>query len=339
MILSQNEWDPLTTVVVGYPVNSKIPEMDDSLRLINYGHELDSEKLPPSGSIPAEIIEETREDIDKIGEFLFSIEVSFNDIPLMEVCFPNAEVNPGYGHFTPRDTLFFYKDLSIVCPSPLRARKNEVRGWKHYLNDPVDADIERHEPYIHRKDDLYDKNSLRKQNILAVTEAEPAFEGCNILKANDTVFYLVNNRANKKGAALLQEILGNRAKVCVIENLCKHTRLNNIMSFLNEGLLIADPSIVKDKSQLPKELQKWDIIWAPDEQIVETHEFDFDPRIKTNVNVFMINPKLAMIDENQPELAKLLNSKGIDVHLTRLRNQKILRGGLHSVILDHDRGL
>lgn len=336
MILSKNEWDPISTVVIGYPVNAQIPEMDDSLRLINYAHVLDPAELPPNRTYTDPVVEETREDIDNIAEFLSKLECK----TLMEVCFPNTEVKPGYNHFCPRDVLFLYKDLSIVCPSPLRARKNDERAWRPHLENPVDDYIiERHVPNILRSDKLYDKNSLRKNNISALTEHEAAFEGSNILKANDTIYYLVNNRANKAGAVLLQEILGDRAKVVVIENLCKHTRLNNIMSFLNEGLLLADPTIIKDKSQLPKELQKWDIIWAPEEKQVELHDTDFDSTIKTNVNVFMLNTKLAMIDENQTELASLLKNKGIDVHLTRLRNQKILRGGLHSVLLDHDRGI
>jgi hypothetical protein len=53
-----------------------------------------------------------------------------------------------------------------------------------------------------------------------------------------------------------------------------------------------------------------------------------------DMNVFSINPNLAVVDGNQTGLMKLLESHGIDIVPLKLRHAKMLGGGFHCVTLD-----
>ena len=52
------------------------------------------------------------------------------------------------------------------------------------------------------------------------------------------------------------------------------------------------------------------------------------------MNVFMVNPTLAVVNEQQLPLIRLLNSHGIDTAPVPLRHCRTLSGGLHCVTLD-----
>jgi N-dimethylarginine dimethylaminohydrolase len=52
------------------------------------------------------------------------------------------------------------------------------------------------------------------------------------------------------------------------------------------------------------------------------------------MNLLMVRPDLAVVDANQTELVRLLESKGITVLPRRLRHSRVLGGGFHCVTLD-----
>lgn len=332
-----NEWNNIVSVFIGSVTNSNFPEIDSSLRLINLSQENDAEKFPTADQIlGGEFLDETRQDLDNLADFFISAG--------LEAIRPNVEVKSTYNYFTPRDLLFVYDDIMLVCPTPLRYRAEEFRGYRtelidnwNFLPKGISQDFEYkfYSPAVARSEKSYNHNSLKDKTILALNENEPLFEACNILKANDHVFYLVNNRANLAGARLLQDILGDKAKVVVIENLCKHTKLNNCISFIREGLLMINPHVVQSKEQLPKQLKSWDVITAPTEAPYDQPHFD--KSVYTNMNLFMVRPDLAIVESQQIELAKLLEQNKIEVKLMRIRNTKRFGGNLHSIILDHDR--
>jgi N-dimethylarginine dimethylaminohydrolase len=52
------------------------------------------------------------------------------------------------------------------------------------------------------------------------------------------------------------------------------------------------------------------------------------------MNAFSINPNLAVVDQHQSALIKLLEKHGIDVIPLKLRHSKMLGGGFHCITLD-----
>ena len=60
---STNEWDPLKKVIVGVADYARIPEMDKSLRHINYADRQDVSDVI-SGLYPKQVIDEANEDLE-----------------------------------------------------------------------------------------------------------------------------------------------------------------------------------------------------------------------------------------------------------------------------------
>jgi hypothetical protein len=48
----------------------------------------------------------------------------------------------------------------------------------------------------------------------------------------------------------------------------------------------------------------------------------------------LVAPVLAIVDQNQPNLVSLLESRGVTVVPRRLRHSRVLGGGFHCVTLD-----
>ena len=61
--MSYNEWDPLKKVIVGVADNAKIPDIDISLRCVNYADKKDETEII-KGPYPQKVIDETNEDLD-----------------------------------------------------------------------------------------------------------------------------------------------------------------------------------------------------------------------------------------------------------------------------------
>jgi len=171
---------------------------------------------------------------------------------------------------------------------------------------------------------------------LAITEHEPAFDAANIIKANDHILYLVSNTGNKKGGHLLQDILGNRAKVHMVEDIYAFSHIDSTVTFLREGLMLLNPSRIKDKNQLPKPFQSWDVIWSPQPVVDPNAKGMCSPWVLT-VNLASINENLVCIEENQIELRKELAKHKIESIGLPGRHSITLGGGFHCVTLDLDR--
>jgi N-dimethylarginine dimethylaminohydrolase len=53
-----------------------------------------------------------------------------------------------------------------------------------------------------------------------------------------------------------------------------------------------------------------------------------------DMNLFSVNPNLAVVDQDQTGLIKLIEKHGIDVIPLKMRHAKMLGGGFHCVTLD-----
>lgn len=315
-----NEWSPLKKVIVGVADGARHPKIDLSVRIVN-NCEIQDENDIPSGLFDQQIIDEANEDLDKFVDVLVSQNI--------EVLRPN-KTQPEYYNFCPRDSVFLYDDITIATPMPTKPRKDEWKAFGHHLNNVINIDCSHSE-------ELYNPNAIGPvDGVLAITEHEPAFDAANIIKANDHILYLVSNTGNKKGAHLLQEHLGNRATVHMVEDIYAFSHIDSTVTFLREGLMLLNPSRVKDKTQLPKPFQSWDVIWSPEPVVDPTVKGMCSPWVLT-VNLASINENLVCIEENQIELKRALEKHKIDSIGLPGRQSIALGGGFHCVTLDLDR--
>jgi N-dimethylarginine dimethylaminohydrolase len=244
---SQNEWDNLKKVIVGVADYARVPEVDLSVRTINYADREDVSDVPV-GIYPQQVIDEANEDLEVLSDFLCDLGV--------EVLRPNRTPTDYY-NFCPRDVIFTHKDLTLVTPMPMRCRKDAWKPLIRHLGTTLIV------PCKHQ-DDLYNEGCVGDKDTLALTEVMPAFDAANVLRANDDVLYLVSNSGNVTGANFLQGVLGDRAKVHLLQGVYSYMHIDTTIAFLREGLMLLNPERIKDVNVLPEPFRNWDVVWCPE---------------------------------------------------------------------------
>ena len=325
-MLSRNEYSQLKTVIVGDATGAKIPKHDISLRCVNFADRSKESDLPMQGLYPQQVIDEANEDIDIFIDFLQGEKIN--------VLRPDQEHDPEYYTYCPRDTVFVHGDNVVYTPMSLRARANEHRAYDKLFDG---YDTVRHHITIEREDSLYNLGCVGNPEVLALHETEPCFDAANILKHNDDLYYLVSNSGNRKGADALQEIVGQSTRVHTIEEVYSYMHLDSTIAFLREGLLLVNPSRIKDKSQLPLPLRNWDIINAPDPVDIGHYPGHCNASPWINVNLFSINESLVVLEEHQQNLRKELARHNIDSAMLPMRHARTLGGCFHCITVDVER--
>lgn len=318
--MTKNEWSRLKKVIVGISDGAKIPTIDLSLRTINYADKLEIEDIL-IGNYPTQVIDESTEDLETFVKFLQSQNIL--------VVRPENN-NPKYYNYCPRDSVFIHGDLTLAAPMPIKARYDEWKSFEKHLNNPLIVNCSYNE-------NLYNLNALCNKDTLALTEYSPAFDAANIIRANDDLLYLVSNTGNRKGAQLLQELLGNQVKVHTLEGVYSYAHIDSTIAFLREGLMLLNPERIKNKNILPKPFCDWDAIWCPDPIDIGYHMNYNNASKWINMNLFSINENLVVLEENQHNLRIELEKYKIECAMLPMRHQRTLGGGFHCVTLDLER--
>lgn len=324
-MLSKNEWGPLKKVIVGVADDAKIPEVDISLRTINYADKADSSEIR-SGAYPKQVIEEANEDLELFCDFLRKEGV--------EVARPDKTVVPQYYNYCPRDSVLIHKDLILATPQPLRARHNEFMSMDKHFKQLADGGARYIVKHAEKNDNLYNEKCLGDRDTLALTDVEPAFDAANIIRDNDNLYYLISNGGNQAGANYLQDLVGNSAKVWTIKDIYSFMHIDSTIALLREGLMLLNPSRIKNIDQLPKPLRSWDVIFAPEPVDIGHYPGYCNASPWLNINLFSVNPHLVALQEKQHNLRIQLEKHGIDCAMLPGRQQRTLSGGFHCVTLD-----
>lgn len=317
---SKNEWDPLKKVIVGIADYARIPEMDESLRHINYADRQDVSDVI-SGLYPKQVIDEANEDLENFSLFLQSLGI--------QVLRPHSEPTPYY-NFCPRDMVLIHGEHEIAAPMPLKSRRYNFGSIAHYLNNLVPVTCS-------HNTELYNKDCIGDKDTLALTEYEPAFDAANVIRANDQILYLVSNSGNRKGADKLQRLLPE-TRVHRLEGVYSYMHIDTTVAFLREGLLLANPERIKDRDVLPGPFKKWDIIWCPEPVDIGYYPGYNNASAWINMNLFSINPNLVALEEHQEPTRKALEKHGIECAMLPMRHSRTLSGCFHCVTLDLERG-
>jgi glycine amidinotransferase len=317
---SQNEWDQLEKVIVGVADHATVPEIDKSVRTINYADRKSVSDIPV-GTYPQQVIDEANEDLEVFVNFLVDEGV--------EVVRPQR-IDTEYYNFCPRDVIFTHKDLTIATPMPLMCRKD---AWKPLI-DLLDTTII--VPCKHQ-DALYNESCVGDKDTLALTEVTPSFDAANILRANDDILYLVSNSGNVAGANLLQEMLGSRAKVHLLQGVYSYMHIDTTIAFLREGLMLLNPERIKDINVLPEFFRNWDVIWCPEPIDIGYYPGYNHASEWVNMNLFSVNPNLVALEEHQEPTRKELEKHGIECKMLPMRHGRTLSGIFHCVTLDINR--
>ena len=317
---SQNEWGQLKKVIVGVADYARVPEVDLSVRTINYADREDVSDVPV-GQYPQQVIDEANEDLEVFVNFLLGEGVEV---------LRSQRTPTDYYNFCPRDVVFTHKDITIATPMPLRCRKD---AWKSLISHLGNTLIV---PCKHQ-DELYNESCVGDKDTLALTEVTPAFDAANVLRANDDVLYLVSNSGNVAGANFLQGVLGDRAKVHLLQGVYSYIHIDTTIAFLREGLMLLNPERIKSIDVLPKPFRNWDVVWCPEPVDIGHYPGYNHASEWVNMNLFSVNPNLVVLEEHQEPTRKELEKHGIECAMIPMRHGRTLSGIFHCVTLDLER--
>lgn len=320
--VSKNEWDPLKKVIVGLADFARIPNLDKSLRTVNYSHVKDERDIPSGGLYPLQVQQEANEDLDTLASELTKLGI--------EVVRPMNRPTDYY-NYCPRDLATVIDTKAIVAPMSLQSRKDDYKNIENELKNIYYVPND-------QGDNNYNLDSVGNKDILALNEFYPKFDAANLIRANDDILYLVSNSGNRKGGEYLQELLGSKYKVHMLEGVYSYMHIDSTVAFLREGLMLLNPSRIPDKSILPAPFNTWDAIYAPEPVDIGYYGGFNNASPWVSINLLSINPNLVVMEEHQVNLARELDKYGIESMMLPMRHARTLGGCFHCVTLDLVRG-
>ena len=319
MKYSSNEWDNLKTVIVGTADYAQIPQVDVSLRTVNYADVPDISDIKP-GHYPDIVKQEANQDLETFVQFLQGEGVN--------VLRPTHTYPTEYYDYCPRDLVFLSGEHAIATPMPIHARHDNYKNIQQHI--PGLTVAPRCKQYT-----LFDSRCVGDPDTLALTEIAPAFDAANCIRADEDILYLVSNSGNLAGAHYLQETTGLR--VHTLQGVYSYMHIDSTIAFLREGLMLLNPSRIKSIDVLPEPFKSWDHIWCPEPTDIGYYGDYNNASVWINMNLFSVNSRLVALEENQHSLRVELERHGIECAMLPMRHQRTLGGGFHCVTLDLER--
>ena len=299
MIKSYNEWDPLQEVVVGRADFANWPS-DDPVFARESEKTTWTQTPVPSGPVPDWIIDEANQDLD-----IFANTIEQYGAIVHRPKAINFQERGGMYNYCPRDRLLIYGN-TIVDPAMMYPCR--------------DMEIESLDDVIYRADTV-----LRMPR-----DDQYVLDAANVLRLNDTMLYLESASGNQQAARWLQAKFPNvNVEVC---NFYSGVHIDSTIVPLREGLVMVNASRVS-MDNLPNVFHDWEVIWV--DQVVEQGFYQYPYASKwIALNMLVLDPGTVIVDKNQYQLIKILESYKFTVIPLELRHSRTLGGGFHCVTLD-----
>ena len=299
MIYSVNEWDSLQEVVVGRADFANWPS-DDPVFALESQKTTWRETPVPSGPVPDWIIDETNQDLDILAATLEQCGATVHRPKAL-----NYQERGGMYGYCPRDRLLIHGS-TVIDPAMMYPCR--------------DMEIEALDDVIYRADTVY--RMPRNQGMV--------LDAANTLRINDTILYLESASGNQKAARWLQhQFTDVKIETC---NFYSGVHIDSTIVPLREGLVMVNASRV-NMDNLPRVFDDWEVIWA--NEVVEQGFYQYPYASRwIALNMLVVDPYTVIVDRNQINLIKILESFNFTVIPLELRHSRTLGGGFHCVTLD-----
>jgi N-dimethylarginine dimethylaminohydrolase len=320
---------------VGNPLNARYPTPDPSTRLAEFPDRSPADI--PQGPFPAQIIEETEEDLNA---FVAVLEESGVKVRRPETWPHEARFSTihweseGYYNYCPRDVMLVIGDQIIETPNVIRSRAQETFSYRAMLMEYLKSGAKWYSaPRPMLLDSLFDVDLDRPMP----RNDEPAFDAANVLRFGQDLIYLVSGTGNEMGGHWLQTILGDAYRVHFLKDVYYGSHIDSTLVALRPGLVLCNPARLNDDT-VPGILKQWEVIYSPPMENTGQHDPDYLSNsigsAWIDMNLFSINPNLVVVDRDQTALIRLLEKQGLDVVPLKLRHSRMMGGGFHCVTLD-----
>jgi glycine amidinotransferase/scyllo-inosamine-4-phosphate amidinotransferase 1 len=299
MISSYNEWSPLKKVVVGSADKANWPVNDPVFCL-------ESEKTTwkqspvPQGPVPQQIIDESNEDLDSLASTLTSMGIEvLRPEPL------NFQVHDGMYNYCPRDRLLVYGDTVVDPAMMYPCRDMELQCYYDIVDSAPN--------YLHMP---------RNEGMI--------LDAANVLRLNDKMLFLESASGNKKAYEWLCRQFPNvTIELC---NFYAGVHIDSTIVPLREGLVMLNASRVNSET-CPEVFDGWHKIWVSDVVAQDFYQYPYASKWIA-MNMLVVDPDTVIVDRNQTELIRTLESYRFTVIPLELRHSRTLGGGFHCVTLD-----
>lgn len=248
----------------------------------------------------------------------------------------------GFCTACPRDVFLVIGDEIIESPMPWRSRYFEMHAYRDLLNEYFKKGARwTSAPKPVLDDDLYDQDytvpSQDEDMRWLLHEVEPVFDAADFIRCGRDLFVTKSNVTNAMGIEWLRRHLGDRYTIHEIESLDKQPmHIDATFVPLAPGKLLINPERIV-KENLPKIFKDWEILVAPQPDIVKGGFFNMNASMCSkwiSMNVFMLDEKRVVIEENQKSMISFLKKHGFEPIPLPFMHYAPFGGSFHCATLD-----
>ena len=298
-ISSNNEWGKLKSIVVGKADYANWP-VNDPVFSQESKKTLWKETPVPRGPVPQRIIDETNEDLNILVSVLINLGIDVyrpSDMNFVKL--------DGMYNYCPRDRLLISGDIIIDPAMMYPCRDQEIDALQFIVKNSNKV------------------LSMPRNNGMILDAA-------NVCRLGDHWLYLLSPSGNKLAYNWLQNQLPHiNIELC---DFYSGVHIDSTIIPLREGLVLLNASRVNE-SNCPKIFNNWEKIYFSD--VVEQGFYQYPYASKwIGLNLLIIDNNTVIVDSEQINLIKVLESYKFNVIPLELRHSRTLGGGFHCVTLD-----
>ena len=340
VVNSWNEWDPLEEVIVGSAQGAADIGYEPALApYFPGGRPIGSS----GGAIPQALVDEAERQLDGLARLLEGLGIRVRRPDVFDHSQPvrtvDWEVAGGHACACPRDTLLVIGDEIIEAPMTQRARYYEFRAYRKLITEYFRGGARwTMAPKPRMTGDLYHKPSGEPFDFMKgplLTEVEPAFDAACFTRCGRDLFWRPDLVSNAFGAEWLRRHLGPDFRVHEIrfdEPLPTH--IDTTLVPLRPGLMLTNPQrpCVDGGLELFRQ-NGWNLVDAP----VSVRNGLAPSRDVSNwisMNILMLDPNTAVVEEAEKPMMELLRSLGLDVVPCPFERVYAFGGGFHCCTAD-----
>lgn len=351
---SYDEWSPLKEIIVGAGFPESLPTADFSFKVFFHDNLYGTNFYKNSSTyITKQDIEEHNEDVEGYVDILTSLGVKVhrpkvpNNVRKVKT---NTFESTNFPALNPRDLAMVIGNEIIETPPICRYRYFENDYLKHIFMEyfssgsqwtvaprPLLLDSSFDLDYISDRDqpgarEYYESQQKDDKHPLNMGY-EIMFDAACCMRLGKHIIMNVCNKNSELGCKWLQAHLGDEYIVEQVRVCDWH--IDSTFVPLRPGLaLVSHDHIIQ---RLPKWLQKWDYVVAPDELALEVRDQTMLASPYIDINVLSIDESTIIAntaDCTTVALEKLLKPYNIDVIGSRLRHDEKFSGAHHCLTID-----
>jgi len=353
IVNSYNEWDLLEEVIVGRIEESIYPQQHFYMKggipsdLYNLLFFLGGKKRRPKKFF----VEPAQKELD---EFIHILEAEGVKVRRPEVINHGKKYKTpiwsSKGHTTacPRDCFLVIGNEIIESPMSWRNRYFERHAYYSLFKEYFDQGAKwTSAPKPPLRDSLYNydyKNPVGERSEkdgFIINESEIVFDAADFARCGKDIFVTKSNATNDAGIEWLRRHLGDDYNVHVLLSRDpKALHIDTTFVPLAPGKALINPYYLNTK-KLPSILKSWDLLVAPDPDIVKGgtlggifNEYTAMTSMWINMNGLMLDEKRVIIEASQVSMIKAFKDWGFETIPCNFLNFSPYGGTFHCATLD-----